>query len=946
MLHRRAYLAVIVTILISASNAIAEPLFTNSGFELGTMENWTQTIGTAFVVGSDFTPFFTAAPEGTYAASTYYPQGRVAESEQATIKSINFTVPTGMDIMEFYISGWSDTNIHVDVKKASDNSVIWSQIVPSTSANFAKVQKEGFSAYAGQDLYIEAIDMNVGGDPAAASGWLGVDGFAWKDSIVETEGALFPNSGFEHGNLNNWTQTVGTAWKTASGTEFNPWFTGAPEGTYAGSTMFPAGSVSESEQATLRSIDFTVPTGVDMMQYFIAGWNDPSIHVDIKKTSDNSVVWSQTVPATSASFVKVLKNGFSAYAGQQLYIEAVDENVGGDPAAANGWVGIDGFAWVVLPVCETPTDLAFPNADFESGDFTNWTVNGDAFAISTATWPSDGWQCNYHATSFTDESFTGSLQSINFKMTSNLITFKIGGWRETPGGGENWNYVTLNRASDGAEIDRVLAPNITGTMSTEYLDGSSVVGQNVYIMVLDEAANYGYAWITVDNFRIIEGLPPCDAYTDLAFPNADFETGDLTGWTVTGDAFGASLNTWPSSGFHCNYVGTSYPAGESKTGSIQSPSFLLTKTGVSFKIGGWREVVNPDPEGQNWNYVTLHRASDGTELDRVLAPNVTGVMKNEMLNGTAALNQNVYIKVTDEADGGGFAWMSVDAFRITDYFPPEKRSWPITIAKVTTPPTIDGNINAGEIWSSLPAASKVDMRLSTLDIVDPNDPSFKHNGGTVEVSGTIGNDADGSGWYYFAYDNNALYIAADVADESINANTVAHAVNGGDAFQVCLDYDLTKVTDADTNGKVFVPSVAAYPGTGTAGTEDNSPYFSAFWPTTGPNPMTGTQWGVTVTEGTGYKVELAIPWTAFIINAPTITYTNPFPPIVGQKMGVLLTINDHDGGTGQGITFMFAAGGGQSFRGETGTVVVRRADMYPEATFGDIIVKVDDWSLY
>ncbi len=765
-------------------------------------------------------------------------------------------------------------------------------------------------------------------------------GGVMADPVITKE-PIFPNCGFENGNLDNWTQTLGIAWQTASGDGFLPWFNAAPEGTYAASTMFPAGSVSESEQATLKSINFTVPAGKDKLGYYIAGWNDPFIHVDIKKASDDSVVWSQVVPSTNASFVLVQKDGFSAYAGQELYIEAVDMNLGGDPGAVNGWIGIDGFAWITFATCTPDPNLAFPNADFETGDFTNWTVNGECFAISTATWPSDGYQCNYHCTSFTDESWTGWLESIPFKMTGNLVKFKIGGWTEIPGEGQNWNYVTLNLASNGAELDRVLAPNITGTMATEYLDGSAARDQNVYIMVVDEGANYGFAWLTVDNFTIVEGLPPCDEYPDLAFPNADFETGDLTGWTVTGDAFSTPGTTWPSSGFHCNFLGSSFPTGEVRTGSIQSPPFLLTKTGVSFKIGGW---ANTPGNEENWNYVTLHRASDDAELDRVLAPNITGVMKNEMLNGTAALNQNVYVKVTDDAAAGGYAWLSVDAFRITDYFPPEKRSWPVTISKVPAPPTIDGNISAGEIWSSLPAVSIVDMRLSTLEIVDPNDPTFKHNGGTTNISGNIGNDADGSGLYYFAWDNNALYIAADVKDDSINPNTVAKAVNGGDAFQVALDYDLRKVTGAGTNGGIFIPSVAAAANTGTAGTEDNSPYFSAFWPSSAPNPMTGTQWGVTVTEGTGYKVEVAVPWTAFEVSGAT--FTNPFPPTVGQKMGMLIAILDHDGGVGQGITFMAAAGGGQGFGADVGTAVVQHAELYPEATFGDIIVKVDDWALY
>ena len=161
-------------------------------------------------------------------------------------------------------------------------------------------------------------------------------------------------------------------------------------------------------------------------------------------------------------------------------------------------------------------------------------------------------------------------------------------------------------------------------------------------------------------------------------------------------------------------------------------------------------------------------------------------------------------------------------------------------------------------------------------------------------------------------------------------------MNGGDAFQACLDYDQLETTDANISGRIYIPTVAAAANVGTAPADGSSPNFNAFWPEGAANPMTGTKWGVTVTAGSGYQVEVAIPWTAFTAGGDT--FTNPFPPVVNQKMGLLLMIDDHDGGVGTGTAFMFAAG--------AGTGIWAAANLYPEATFVGQATSVNDWSLY
>ncbi|RKX38875.1 MAG: hypothetical protein DRP64_15040, partial [Verrucomicrobia bacterium] len=147
--------------------------------------------------------------------------------------------------------------------------------------------------------------------------------------------------------------------------------------------------------------------------------------------------------------------------------------------------------------------------------------------------------------------------------------------------------------------------------------------------------------------------------------NGDFETGDLTGWTKTGGAF--DLNPTQSdggglfSGWEGNWYVNSWVAGESETGTLTSDPFALTSQYISFLITGWSAWGGGAEE---YNYVTLHLASDDSVLDRIYTPNQTAGMLTKMLNGGTNVGQQVYIKVTDDGGAAGFAWMAVDSFRI------------------------------------------------------------------------------------------------------------------------------------------------------------------------------------------------------------------------------------------------------------------------------------------
>ena len=245
------------------------------------------------------------------------------------------------------------------------------------------------------------------------------------------------------------------------------------------------------------------------------------------------------------------------------------------------------------------------NGDFETGDFSGWTKTGTAFD-SSPTQNSQGgtfsgWNNDWYVnTWFAGETVTGTIRSNPFALAGTNIEFGIAGWSAWGGGASNWNYVTLNLA-DGTEIDRVYTPN-QNAMIAAILDGSGYQNQQVYIEVVDNGTTNGFAWLAVDNFRMTSATIPL---------NGNFSDGNLTGWTKTGTSFDSCPTTNTGGGVFSDeengwYANTLF-AGESLTGTLVSNPFVLTSSSIEFLIGGWSAV---NAVGRDWNYVTLHLASD------------------------------------------------------------------------------------------------------------------------------------------------------------------------------------------------------------------------------------------------------------------------------------------------------------------------------------------------
>ena len=328
------------------------------------------------------------------------------------------------------------------------------------------------------------------------------------------------------------------------------------------------------------------------------------------------------------------------------------------------------------------------NPNFETGDLTGWTVESATDGAMFGLGDQGGKEGSYAVRSdggFTGigESNTGVLVSDVFTMpavpdgaSGLLLTVLIAGHRGeaiATGAAEDIaenrkNYVVVCSAADDSEVSGRVWPPRNDTMSESTVEVTAVAGQDVYIRVVDDAADGGFAWLAVDNFGF--DLPVAPGGIN---GNGNFETGDLTGWSVS-DAGTGAWNGQPSAvgraGREGDYAVSSFPAGESATGTLRSDTFTVPENATELRFlvaGHFQYGGNPDDLGGGtvespWNYVAIYLA-DGTEIERVYAPG-NDAFQPRLIDVSGLIGQDVYVEIVDNADATGYGWMAADNFRI------------------------------------------------------------------------------------------------------------------------------------------------------------------------------------------------------------------------------------------------------------------------------------------
>ncbi len=157
------------------------------------------------------------------------------------------------------------------------------------------------------------------------------------------------------------------------------------------------------------------------------------------------------------------------------------------------------------------------------------------------------------------------------------------------------------------------------------------------------------------------------------FPNADFETGTLEGWTaddnwaVDDNSAGGWYAGWQGRGFAWSGKG-----GEPKTGRLRSPVFALTADAVQVSIAGWSDISGRTSD--RWNYVTLN-LEDGTEIARAYTPNTT-TFTPILLEAGAHRGKRVYIEAVDDATEPTYSMICIDDVRLMNDAPEPAPAFP------------------------------------------------------------------------------------------------------------------------------------------------------------------------------------------------------------------------------------------------------------------------------
>lgn len=326
---------------------------------------------------------------------------------------------------------------------------------------------------------------------------------------------LFPNSDFEIGDLTNW-RMEGEAFQHQPTLGDNalvrvPGNGAQPQGQYWAGTyeryqgkenQKPGDSQGNKPQGGLLSTGFVIEK--PYIGFLMSGGSTEETAVQLIV---NGLVTHTATGANHPLMHRVFWD-VSGYQGEKAMIYLIDRS-----SAAWGCVNADDFRYY-----ERPQDLLlFPNSDFELGDLTNWTAEGEAFAhqptkgdnvaarmggAARANHEGHYWVGTYeHFQGKADETPgttqgdapKGVLRSIPFTLQGKTIMFRIGG-----GTDEN---LSVRLLVEGNAV-RTARGDRNEEMQYVVWDVSRYESRSVEIEVVDNSSK---AWghINVDEFRYV-----------------------------------------------------------------------------------------------------------------------------------------------------------------------------------------------------------------------------------------------------------------------------------------------------------------------------------------------------------------------------------------------------------------------------------------------------------
>jgi len=604
------------------------------------------------------------------------------------------------------------------------------------------------SEYKNQEIYIRIVDN----DQSHYYGYLAVDDIRVGEyADPQTEGAFFTkvtdyaseaiapsiyeiaNGGFEFGSLAGWTIVEGDAFSNEGVNTEDVWWN--ENITYSRDGNYHYGKYMPSATGVMRSSEFVLG-GSGYISYKLGGCSDNSktyIRFMVKQGDEavevarysNFKYWNYQFPYVQngmrlLNLVQYYAD-LSAYIGETMFIEVVDNNNSGDEL---GCITLDSIQtyWEEKPVwidsesffaryesdIMIDSEYQIVNGGFETGDLTGWTLEGEKIGVVTnaSGWWNENFPYNkkgtYLFSGISDEAGKGTLTSSAFVVGgSGYITYLLGG-----GGNPLECYISIIDAETEEELVRFANKlfNDKGTgiinngsnlanMVMYKADLSEFMGRSLKIRIVDNStSNWGL--ITADSFvtyykdkagvpekaNLAVNIKPAplpdtilgenDPYQVL---NGDFESGDLTGWTLSDengkigyvseqDVFWKNADKSYNKDGRFLFTGIEDVMGSMETakGTLTSSTFTVGGCGfITFKLGGG---YNPEC------YIEIVDASTDVAIAKYHNDNEDhneGRMFLFKADLTAFMGSEVYIRVVDNASE---AWgcLAVDSF-ITYY---------------------------------------------------------------------------------------------------------------------------------------------------------------------------------------------------------------------------------------------------------------------------------------